>query len=239
MQRGGGVLRIAVISDIHSNHHALKEVLEDIKKRSIDTIICTGDLVGYLPFPNEVIDIIREHKILTIKGNHDAYISNIKKPSKQEYEEMKVEEIKKSASALFTSFELTENNCRFLEELPNDILISIERFRLLFVHGSPRAISEYMFEDIELLKEITSSTSADVIISGHTHLPYHIKVASKDIINAGSVGKPKHGNANSTYVIIEILNGMIKTEIIEVSSNVEQFAPAIYWKVRFYVSDII
>lgn len=220
-------MRIAVISDIHSNHYALKEVLEDIKNRRIDTMICTGDLVGYLPYPNEVIDIIRDYKILTIKGNHDAYISNLKKPTIQEYEEMKVEEIKKSASALYSSFELTENNRRYLEELPDDFLMNFEGFRLLFVHGSPRSISEYMFEDIELIQEITSSTSADVIISGHTHLPYHMKLGSRDIINAGSVGKPKHGNANSTYVIIEILNGKVKTEIIEVSYDVDKMIEAI------------
>lgn len=81
-------MRIAVIRDIHSNHYALREVLADIDNRSIDTIICTGDLVGYLPFPNEVIDIIREHKILTIKGNHDAYISNLKRPTTQEIGEL-------------------------------------------------------------------------------------------------------------------------------------------------------
>ncbi len=118
------------------------------------------------------------------------------------------------------------NRC-FLEALPGDIGMSFEGLKLLFVHGSPRSTSEYMFEDIKLLEGITSSTSADVIISGHTHLPYHVKVGSKDIINAGSVGKPKHGNANSTYVIIEILNGMIKTEILEVSYDVDQMVEAI------------
>lgn len=53
-------MRIAVISDIHSNLLALKAVLEDIKKRGVDITVCTGDLVGYCTYPNEVIELLRE-----------------------------------------------------------------------------------------------------------------------------------------------------------------------------------
>lgn len=220
-------MKIAVISDIHSNHYALTEVLNDIKNRHIDTIICTGDLVGYMPFPNEVIDLIRDHKILTIKGNHDAYIVSLESVSSQVYKDMKTEDIMKSASAIYTSFELTESNHQYLKDLPNHIRLEFEGRQILFVHGSPRSISEYMYEDKELLEEIISSVDADVIVSGHTHLPYHLKVVGKDIINAGSVGKPKHGNANSTYVIIDITDGIINTEIVEVTYDVEQIVEAI------------
>lgn len=231
-------MRIAVVSDIHSNHYALKEVLKDIAKRNIDTIICTGDLVGYLPFPNEVIDIIRENKILTIQGNHDFYISKLKKPTSKEFHEMNIEEIKKSASALFTSFELTEENRNFLQSLPKDIIMNLNGLQVLFVHGSPRSNSEYMYEDPELLEEITSSSSANVIISGHTHLPFHIKVGGKIVINAGSVGKPKHGNANSTYIILDILDKQLKTESIEVSYNVDKMIGEIM-KNPFISDDLI
>ncbi len=220
-------MRIAVISDIHSNHYALLEVLNDINNRHIDTMICTGDLVGYMPFANEVIDLIREHKILTLKGNHDAYISSIERVSTQVFQDMKVEEIVKSASAIYTSYVLTKSNLQFLKDLPNHISLNFEGLQILFVHGSPRSISEYMYEDYELLQEITSSTKADVIVSGHTHLPYHLKVGNKDIINAGSIGKPKHGNSNSTYVIIDVSTGKINTEIIEVAYDVDQMIEAI------------
>lgn len=231
-------MRIAVISDIHSNKYALEEVLRDIKNRQIDTIICTGDLVGYLPFPNEVIDIIRENRILTIKGNHDANVSNTKKLSKVEFENLEIEEVVKKASALYSSFELTESNHRYLKGLPDNLLLSYEGLQLLFVHGSPRSISEYMYDDTDLLQEIAKETSADVIISGHTHLPYHTRACKKDIINAGSVGKPKHGNSNSTYVILDILDGKLSTEIVEVSYDVDRMIQAIN-KNPFISNDLI
>ena len=71
-------MRIAVISDIHSNIYALNEVLADIKNRYIDLTVCTGDLVGYATRPNEVIETLKEEKILTIMGNYDEAIGNFK-----------------------------------------------------------------------------------------------------------------------------------------------------------------
>ena len=71
-------MRIAVISDIHSNVYALDEVLADIQKRNVDMTVCTGDLVGYATRPNEVIETIKKEKILTIMGNYDEAIGNFK-----------------------------------------------------------------------------------------------------------------------------------------------------------------
>ena len=67
-------MRIAVISDIHGNLYALREVLEDIDNQNIDSIICLGDLVGYGPHPNEVIALIKRRNILCLKGNYDASV---------------------------------------------------------------------------------------------------------------------------------------------------------------------
>jgi len=67
-------MRIAVISDIHSNLLALRAVLQDIEQRQVDVIICGGDLVGYAPFPNEVIDLIKEKEIPCVMGNYDDAI---------------------------------------------------------------------------------------------------------------------------------------------------------------------
>ena len=62
-------MKIAVISDIHSNIYALDKVIDDIKSKNVDMVVCTGDLVGYGTRPNEVIHKIKEEKILTIMGS--------------------------------------------------------------------------------------------------------------------------------------------------------------------------
>ena len=69
-------MRLAIISDIHSNIEALNAVLKDINDKNIDSTICLGDLVGYCPYPNEVINRIREKNILTIMGNYDDAVGN-------------------------------------------------------------------------------------------------------------------------------------------------------------------
>lgn len=71
-------MRFAVIGDIHSNIYALESVIEDIREKKVDFIVSTGDLVGYLPFPNEVIELIRKERVVAIQGNHDQAIARAK-----------------------------------------------------------------------------------------------------------------------------------------------------------------
>lgn len=103
-------MRFAVIGDIHSNIFALENVLKDITTKNVDFIVPTGDLVGYLPFPNEVIKMIGEYGILAVQGNHDKYIAMHQKIQDAEIESMSDDEIQNSASAIFTSWKITEEN---------------------------------------------------------------------------------------------------------------------------------
>lgn len=214
-------MKIAVISDIHSNNYALEKVLDDIECVDVDTIVCTGDIVGYMPSPNKVIDLLRRYKIMCIKGNHDQYTMSLKSLSKKEFEAIDVKDIQRSASAIYTNYVLSDENRYYLNHLPQSLEMSIGNYSVLFVHGSPRAIDEYMYNDTDCLLEISELVENNVIISGHTHIPYWKKVNNKHIINAGSVGKPKHGNSNATYVILSIEKSNLDVEIREVSYDVE------------------
>lgn len=165
-------MKIAVISDIHSNPFALEAVLEDIKNQSVDEIICTGDLIGYMPKPNEVIEMIRSRNIRCIKGNHDLKVLEIDKMDEDDFKLLEPIVVQKSASKVFTRQILKDANYQYLSQLPEFINIKIFNYDLLFVHGSPRQIDEYMYEEGDNLNEIEKITQADVIISGHTHIPY-------------------------------------------------------------------
>ena len=100
-------MRIAVISDIHSNIYALEAVLDDIENRNVDLVACTGDLVGYGTRPNEVINTIRKKKVLTIMGNYDDAIGNYKIVCGCDYPDPKIME-KAGLSMQFTSSETTD-----------------------------------------------------------------------------------------------------------------------------------
>jgi putative phosphoesterase len=230
-------LRLAIISDIHGNIFALKSVLADIDCREIDAIVCTGDLVNYLPYPNEVIQLIRERGILTIKGNHDQKVANFKKPRQGEFEKCSPLEVQQSASTMYTSYILTDENREYLLNLPEKLMISMAGYDILFVHGSPRGIDEYMHKDEAKLAQIVEQVDCGVVVSGHTHMPYHIIWEGKHLINAGSVGKPKHGNGNSTYVVLEFSKEEVNTEIVEVPYDIKKMIKSI--QENPYISDAL
>jgi putative phosphoesterase len=214
-------MRVAVISDIHSNIYALEAVLEDIATRNIDRIFCAGDLVGYTPYPNEVIEKIRSKEIPTVQGNYDEAVGNEKAVCGCDHETERGQKIA-GASMNFTVVETSEENKKFLRELPEQLEFNLGEYEVLLVHGSPRRLNEYLYAGSEQIEEVLAEVDADILVCGHTHLPYHRLIAGQHVINVGSVGKPKHGNPNSIYTIIEVDKGQVTTEFIEVSYPVEK-----------------
>ncbi|SHE42129.1 metallophosphoesterase family protein [Clostridium fallax] len=204
-------MKIAVISDIHGNIYALTKVLEDIDNQQVDTIICLGDLVGYGPHPNEVIAMIRRRNIICLKGNYDASVVD------NGFTFIRDTTIN-SFSLPWTVEELRASNRYYLASLPENITLKFEDKTITFVHGSPRAINEYMLENKSDLDEIMNNFKGDILVCAHTHIPYTKNFGNKILINDGSVGKPKIGRPNSTYVIIDLNKDTnTKIEIKELS----------------------
>jgi putative phosphoesterase len=219
-------MRIAVISDIHSNIYALEEVIRDIKKRNIDLTICLGDLVGYCTFPNEVIDLICKNNILTIMGNYDDAVGYESLVCGCDYPDPKDAE-NAGLSLNWTIDNTTEENKRFLRELPGELKLVFNGKEITFVHGSPRKINEYLKENSQEAKEVMDYFTGDVLVCGHTHAPYYKSYGDKLLVNSGSAGKPKTGRPLANYVAINITKDDIKVDIIEVPYDFEKVAKAI------------
>ena len=219
-------MRIATISDIHSNLYALNEVLADIEKRNVDMVVCTGDLVGYATRPNEVIETLRKNKVLTIMGNYDEAIGNFKIICGCDYPDPKDAE-KASLSMKFTSEETTDENKAYLRNLPKEAVISFNNKTIRFVHGSTRLINEYLKENSKEANEVMNNLDEDILVCGHTHIPYVKYYGKKLLVNAGSVGKSKTGSPNANYVIIDIIDSIVEVEIIEVFYDFEKVAKEI------------
>ena len=224
-------MRIAVISDIHSNIYALNEVLADIKNRHVDLTVCTGDLVGYATRPNEVIETLKEEKILTIMGNYDEAIGNFKIICGCDYPDPKDAE-KAALSMHFTGQETTLENKAYLRNLPKEAAFTFNNKTIRFVHGSTRVINEYLKENSKEAEEVMGELFEDILVCGHTHIPYAKYYGEKLLVNAGSVGKPKTNTPDANYVIIDIQNedeigqreSSVKVEIIEVAYDFEKMA---------------
>ncbi|MDX1913019.1 MAG: metallophosphoesterase family protein [Saprospiraceae bacterium] len=170
-------MTIALFSDIHANLPALEAFFADVDKRRPDQIFCLGDLVGYNIWPNEVVQEIRRRGIPTIAGNYDFGIGRSSDDCGCAYKTDE-EKTNGSVSIAFTNQIVKAEERKYLRELPKHIRVEIEMnegepLSLLLVHGSPRKINEYLFEDRDekSLLRILEGANADVLCFGHTHKP--------------------------------------------------------------------
>jgi len=196
-------VKVAIISDIHANVMALKAVLKDIEEQQVDSVYCVGDLVGYAPFPNEVIDLIKERNIPTVMGNYDDGVGYQRFICGCAYKDAKAEALGHQ-SITWTMRHISEGNKEFLRNLPKEIRVDVSGKRLLLVHGSPNSLNEYVTEEISenYANELITLAGTDILICGHTHLPFTMVLKDKLLINVGSVGKPKHGDPQALYALI-------------------------------------
>ncbi len=206
-------MKIAVISDIHANMTALKKVLEDIKNNNCDKIFCLGDLAMAGPEPNKTVDFIRSQKDWTIiQGNTDKMLAECTKEL--------IENCKKVFPVMGKSLEdddkiITDENRKYLKNLPAQKKLEIEGVKILLVHGSPRRNNEDILPNmpIEKVEEIIAGVDADLILCGHTHMPAGYQTNSKQtVINDGSVGRPMSEDLKSCYLILDIQNGGLEAE---------------------------
>lgn len=202
-------------------------VLDDIARRAPDRIVCLGDLVGYAPFPNEVTQRIRDSQIPTIMGNYDDGTGFDRDECGCAYREP-VERALGDRSFAWTKQHVTPENKAFLRTLVAQIRFDADGKRILLVHGSPRRINEYLFEDRpdSSFRRLVETSNADVIIFGHTHKPYVKRVADVVFVNAGSVGKPKDGDWRACWALVDTA-GEVSVDFIRLPYPLEETTTAI------------
>jgi putative phosphoesterase len=221
--------RITIFGDIHGNLPALKAVLADIEDPSGSALYCLGDLVGYGTFPDEVISIIRERNIPTLMGNYDQGVGNSSDDCGCAYTSKEAETLGKRSIA-WSNLNTSAGNKLYLRQLPAQIPLQLDGLRVRLVHGSPRKINEYLYADRPdaTLERLLDMAEADVLVCGHTHIPYHkILPSGRQVVNAGSVGKPKDGNPQACYVVLESMENNLRVMFKRVAYDVERTAQAI------------
>lgn len=213
-------MKLAIIGDIHSNKSALRAVLEDIKEKDVDTILCTGDIVGYLANPNKVIDLLKINNVLCIKGNHDQRVANTEQLTLEDINKLNPKNLYKKGSLVHTRYHISDESIEYLKNLPESITMSFKNLSLKVVHGGLNQIDEYIYDESENMYETASKLKEDILIYGHTHLPLYRELGSKIFINPGSVGKPKDKNYRASYCLLTIDDG-VHCEFIKVDYPVE------------------
>ncbi len=202
--------RFAVFSDVHGNLEALEAILGDIAARGIADVISLGDLVGYGPSPNEVALRVRDLGIPTLMGNYDQGIGFetgdcgcVYKTDEQRAEG--------AASLAWTRQVVTREVKEYLRTLDDHFTLRTPAGALLAVHGSPRRINEYLFEDRPeaAMARMAEQNPYRAILFGHTHVPYVREVArgaggeTTAFVNVGSAGRPKDGDWRVCYAVVD------------------------------------
>ncbi|MCK5760344.1 MAG: metallophosphoesterase family protein [Candidatus Delongbacteria bacterium] len=184
-------MKIAVVSDIHSNLEALTEVLKEIESIKVDAIYCLGDIVGYGPQPNECIDLIKSVTDKVVVGNHDSAVIN--------QTDMMLFNSYARESTEWTRRMITDENYEYLLKLP----LKISENDLLFVHSTPLIPEDwnYILTQHSAEKHFNYFTEQACFI-GHSHRPEMFRsIDDRLIINVGSVGQPRDGNSKASFVV--------------------------------------
>jgi predicted phosphodiesterase len=238
-------MRVAAFSDVHGNLMALLTVLDSIDGQAppVDRILCLGDLVGRGPHPNEVINMLRERDIDSVRGNYDDAVANGRNESGNDFSSTVEEDADRRALA-WTRVTLTAENLEYLQQLPRDLRlfpaasgVRVKRDqedegtaeyrrnfvtralfgglvrtpprtarRVLALHGSPRALNEFVRADTanSMLVTIGQAAQADVMLSGHAGTAFEREAAGHVYVGVGSVSGLRSIPGTAEYAIVEI-----------------------------------
>jgi predicted phosphodiesterase len=230
-------MQYALLSDIHANLPALHAVLADIDGRpDIDAIYHLGDLTGYAPWPNEVVDLLRERRIPGIAGNYDSTVATDYKHCGCRADSPREEELS-HLSYDWTRAHVTAETKKYLASLPFRIDIRplgghVSGPTVTLVHGNQTLNTVYVTEDrpdsfLEKMAQDLGARAGDVIAFGHTHKPWQRVVGEIRFINTGSLGRPKDGDWRACYILLSIEASGSRAEFIRVPYDVDEAADAI------------
>jgi len=186
-------LRIAVISDIHSNLPALEAVKGHIEKSRAEMVICAGDVVGYGASPNECCRSVASLVTHMCLGNHDLAALRREVSDMNPYA---------ARAALWTADVLDEPSRTYLTKMEESSRFVAGRLQVAVHHGSLRNVSEYLYAE-DITEGLLTESDAQALVFGHTHVPYAIRYPEGMVINPGSVGQPRDGDPRASLALLE------------------------------------
>jgi predicted phosphodiesterase len=227
----------ALISDVHANLPALRAVLADIAGRpDIGASYHLGDLVGYAPWPDEVVATLRRESIPGVTGNYDSTVTTDYKHCGCRYEDPRQEALSHLSYA-WTRDHVSADTRRYLGTLPFRIDLRplgghLAGPTVTLIHGNQVLNTVYVTDDrpddfLARMGQSAGARSGDVICFGHTHIPWHRVVDGIHFVNTGSVGRPKDGDWRACYVLLTVDGTRVDVEFVRVEYDVEAAAQAI------------
>jgi putative phosphoesterase len=188
-------VRVLVVSDVHGNWPAL----EAVAAVPHDLVLCLGDIVGYGPQPAECLRWLRARNAEIVQGNHDRALADDVPPRcRPDFERLA------TATAGIARRQLGDEEKAFLRALPRTRRLTLDGKRVVMVHATPvDPLYSYLPLDPEQWRRAVVGIEADLLLVGHTHLPFQFELDRLRVLNPGSVGLPKDGDPRAAYAVIE------------------------------------
>jgi len=208
-------LRVAAVADIHSNIHALRVVLEELSRSGVEMVVCAGDTVGYGAFPDECCVEVKRIASYAVRGNHDVSALTGDTSGMNPYA---------AEAALWTAGRIGEDTAGFLRGLGDRASFTAGGASFAMFHGSPRDPVEYVFED-GLTPALVEGMAEDILVLGHTHVPFVSRLGDLTVVNPGSVGQPRDGDPRASFAVID--TSSMDVNIVRKAYDVDAAAEAI------------
>ena len=206
---------VLIISDVHGNYHALESVMKEVK---YDAMICSGDIVVDYPFPQQCIDTLKDSCTHICLGNNDYNVAFDQKAS--DYISRQYAHLAKDLDRnTDLTLELISNDSKkFLRELPRECKFVLDGISFYMNHTVPHlSLHHYLDKDTSdsELAEYYQNIRADVMVTGHTHMPYVKNLRDKVLVNPGSIGQPRDGDPRASFAIFDTITGRVELKRLE------------------------
>ena len=213
-------MKIAVISDLHSNLEAFEAVIKSLPE--YDKLICLGDIVGYGPQPNEVVErLIQLGPTTVLLGNHDHAVVTGKTSDFSQNAAVAVQ---------WTRERISQTNLAYLSHLQPSAKMEIGSKSLALYHGSPRdPLAEYVYPGIPAAsaKRLVHQSGAQLVFLGHTHVPMLYSLEGEMLGNPGSIGQPRDGDPRASFSILTLTKETLSFDVRRIEYNVDPVAQKI------------
>ncbi len=194
-------MKILIVSDLHANLEAIRSL-----PSGYDELWILGDIVNYGANPSEAIEFVREHASLAVRGNHDDAIGYGRDPECSVPYRRLAEE-----TGRFTMSVVSGDQRDFLRNLPLTAYREIDGVRFFACHAAPGdPLHEYRPADSELWAKDIAQGFCDILLTGHTHVPFCRTVGARQVANPGSVGQSKQAGGRACYAVWE--DGQLRLE---------------------------
>jgi putative phosphoesterase len=219
-------MKAALVGDIHANLPALEAVLAHARELGAQAVWNVGDCLGYGPFPDEVVKRLRKEDALSTRGKFDNRVLRFKK-KKAKWRENKSPE--RYLALKFAYDQLSKKNRKYLRFLSTELRVRAKGRRVLLTHTHADLGKGGLVPTTsrKRLRSLAQAAKADLIVCGHSHVPFACQLDDVWFINPGSVGLPGDGDPRASYALLQVDSIQVQVDHYRIEYDVERTVDAL------------